>query len=170
MCIRDRWSSWGHFPSPWATSTGTLNPEAGPTPTSSLFSLFADLGDETVGDGGKSEPVVLANYLFVDDMLSDAQILALGSPSASGILFTASACIPDLTTGAIPGQPGYGVPNGVVNNDDFFFYLGAFAAGNVAVADLTTGAIPGQPGYGTPNGVINNDDFFYYLSLFAAGC
>lgn len=80
------------------------------------------------------------------------------------------ACEPDLTTGAVAGQPGYGVPNGVLNNDDFFYYLSQFAAGNVAVADLTTGAVSGQPGYGTPNGVINNDDFFYYLAIFAAGC
>ncbi|MEZ6234983.1 MAG: GC-type dockerin domain-anchored protein [Phycisphaerales bacterium] len=79
-------------------------------------------------------------------------------------------CEPDLTTGAIAGLPGYGVPNGVLNNDDFFYYLAQFAAGNVAVADLTTGAIAGQPGYGVPNGVINNDDFFYYLAIFAAGC
>ncbi|MCB9840510.1 MAG: hypothetical protein H6809_02520 [Phycisphaeraceae bacterium] len=81
-----------------------------------------------------------------------------------------TGCEPDLTTGAIPGQPGYGVPNGVLNNDDFFYYLAQFAAGNLAVADLTTGAIPGQPGYGVPNGVLNNDDFFYYLAIFAAGC
>ncbi len=80
------------------------------------------------------------------------------------------ACAPDLTTGAIPGQPGYGVPNGILNNDDFFYYLSQFAAGNLAVADLTTGAISGQPGYGVPNGIINNDDFFYYLTIFAAGC
>ncbi|MCA9286974.1 MAG: VCBS repeat-containing protein [Phycisphaerales bacterium] len=80
------------------------------------------------------------------------------------------SCAPDLTTGAIPGQPGYGTPNGVVNNDDFFFYLAQFAAGNLAVADLTTGAIPGGPGYGVPNGILNNDDFFYYLTIFAAGC
>jgi hypothetical protein len=79
-------------------------------------------------------------------------------------------CKPDITTGAISGQPGYGVPNGVVNNDDFFYFLAQFAAGNLAVADVTTGAISGQPGYGVPNGVINNDDFFYFLTLFAAGC
>ncbi|MEZ6234264.1 MAG: GC-type dockerin domain-anchored protein [Phycisphaerales bacterium] len=80
------------------------------------------------------------------------------------------ACEPDLTTGAIAGQPGYGVPNGILNNDDFFYYLAQFAAGNLAVADLTTGAIAGQPGYGVPNGILNNDDFFYYLAIFAAGC
>jgi len=79
-------------------------------------------------------------------------------------------CQPDLTTTAIPGTPGYGTPNGTLNNDDFFYYLAQFAAGNLAVADLTTTAIPGTPGYGTPNGIINNDDFFYYLAIFAAGC
>ena len=79
-------------------------------------------------------------------------------------------CEPDLTTGAIAGQAGYGVPNGTLNNDDFFYYLAEFAAGNIAVADLTTGAVSGQPGYGVPNGTLNNDDFFYYLAIFAAGC
>ncbi|MCA9287429.1 MAG: hypothetical protein KDA05_02525 [Phycisphaerales bacterium] len=81
-----------------------------------------------------------------------------------------ATCRPDLTTTAIAGSPGYGVPNGTLNNDDFFYYLGQFAAGNVAVCDLTTFAVPGSPGYGVPNGVLNNDDFFFYLALFAAGC
>ncbi|MEZ6234522.1 MAG: GC-type dockerin domain-anchored protein [Phycisphaerales bacterium] len=81
----------------------------------------------------------------------------------------APTCEPDLTTGAIAGMPGYGVPNGVLNNDDFFYYLALFAANDPA-ADLTTGAIAGMPGYGVPNGIINNDDFFYYLALFAVGC
>jgi len=88
----------------------------------------------------------------------------------TGTTPVSTACRPDLTTTAIPGTPGYGVPNGVVNNDDFFYYLAQFAAGNVAVADMTTTAIPGSPGYGVPNGVVNNDDFFYYLQQFAAGC
>ena len=81
-----------------------------------------------------------------------------------------SICLPDLTATAVPGEPGYGIPNGVLNNDDFFYFLAQFAAGNLAVADLTTTAVPGQPGYGVPNGAITNDDFFYYLTLFAAGC
>jgi len=79
-------------------------------------------------------------------------------------------CDADFTTGAIEGQAGWGVPNGVVNNDDFFYYLGRFVAGDGGEADLTATAIPGTPGYGMPNGVISNDDFFYYLSLFAGGC
>jgi hypothetical protein len=96
---------------------------------------------------------------FIDDVILDDESHMV-TPS----------CEPDLTTGAVAGQPGYGVPNGVLNNDDFFFYLAAFSAGNTAVADLTTGAVAGQPGYGVPNGTINNDDFFYYLAIFSAGC
>ena len=92
----------------------------------------------------------------------------------SGVIYYTPAggptCEPDITTGAIPGQPGYLVPNGIVNNDDFFAFLIEFTAGNLAVADVTTGAVAGQPGYGVPNGVINNDDFFYYLIVFTAGC
>ncbi len=80
-----------------------------------------------------------------------------------------STCPADLTTGAVPGQPGHGYPNGVLNNDDFFFYLTLFAVSD-ARSDLTTNAIPGSPGYGQANGVTTNDDFFYYLSLFSAGC
>ena len=79
-------------------------------------------------------------------------------------------CRADLTSTAILGGAGYGIPNATLNTDDFFFYLISFAAGNLAVADLTTTAIPGSPGFGVPNGVLNNDDFFFYLTLFAQGC
>jgi plastocyanin len=90
--------------------------------------------------------------------------------SMQGVVIVTPLCRPDLTTGAVPGQAGYGVPNAVLNNEDFFYYLAQFAAGNVGVADMTTGAIAGAPGYGVPNGIINNDDFFFYLAIFAAGC
>lgn len=90
--------------------------------------------------------------------------------SDPALLSITNPCRPDLTTTALPGTPGYGTPNGVVNNDDFFFFLSAFSAGNLAIADLTTTALPGSPGYGTPNGILNNDDFFYFLAVFSAGC
>jgi len=88
----------------------------------------------------------------------------------NGIPDACETCKPDLTTFAVPGSVGYGIPNGTLNNDDFFYFLSQFAAGNLAVCDMTTFAVPGSAGYGVPNGIINNDDFFYYLSLFAAGC
>jgi len=56
-----------------------------------------------------------------------------------------------------------GTPDGVLDSNDFFFYLSLFAAGDPD-ADLT-----GGPG-GAPDGLIDSNDFFQYLSLFAAGC
>ncbi|MEZ6234520.1 MAG: GC-type dockerin domain-anchored protein [Phycisphaerales bacterium] len=55
---------------------------------------------------------------------------------ANALLYVAGGpaptCEPDLTTGAIAGQPGYGVPNGMLNNDDFFYYLALFAANDLS--------------------------------------
>lgn len=90
-------------------------------------------------------------------------------------------CQADLTTTAVPGSSGYGVPNGIVNNDGFFSYTSLFASslgcGNAPGAtrcpsppDLTSTAIPGTPGYGILDGTLSSDDFFYSLVLFAAGC
>lgn len=93
-----------------------------------------------------------------------------GHPAPRIAVLGCPPCHADLTTTAIPGSPGYGVPNGVLNNDDFFYFLTSFVAGSTAICDLTTTAIPGSPGYGVPNGVVNNDDFFYYLLLFEQGC
>ena len=92
-----------------------------------------------------------------------------GAPAVYTLL--ALPCSPaDLTSGANPTSRGYAQPNGILNNDDFFYYFAEFAAGNLAVCDLTSTAVAGAPGYGVPNGVLNHDDFFYYLTIFAAGC
>lgn len=108
-----------------------------------------------------------------DNSLTGATTIPLNRMYAGAINYTLVGqplCPPDLTSGAVPGAPGYGIPSGTLTNDDFFYYLSQFAAGNLAVADMTTTAIPGSSGYGQPNGVLTNDDFFYYLSLFATGC
>ncbi|MEZ6234982.1 MAG: GC-type dockerin domain-anchored protein [Phycisphaerales bacterium] len=152
-----------------------------------------EIAGVVVGSGSYAPPAQ-SNFTFSFDVTAQVQSLVSGGAAWIGVKCDPTSepnfpnilgddettltiewtsgptCAPDLTTGAIAGQPGYGVPNGILNNDDFFYYLAQFAAGNVAVADLTTGAIAGQPGYGVPNGVINNDDFFYYLAIFAAGC
>ena len=108
-------------------------------------------------------------YYFTADLRSSVGV-SLGQAFMRVETIATPTCEPDLTTGAIAGQPGYGVPNGTLNNDDFFYFLAEFSNGNVAVCDLTTGAIPGQPGYGVPNGVLDNNDFFYYLAIFSEGC
>jgi hypothetical protein len=86
------------------------------------------------------------------------------------MLGRANPCPADLSTGATAGQPGYGSPNGVINSDDFFYFLAQYAAGNLVVADLTATAVAGSPGYGVPNGSLNSEDFFYYLTLYSQGC
>ncbi|MCA9287195.1 MAG: SGNH/GDSL hydrolase family protein [Phycisphaerales bacterium] len=90
----------------------------------------------------------------------DHHLSSLGSVRVAEVLweaFEASVCVADYNR------------DGVLSGDDFFAYLGDFAAGD-ARADLTTFAMPGQAGYGVPNGVLNAEDFFFYLGLYAAGC
>jgi hypothetical protein len=145
------------------------------------------LGDESILIGGTTQN---GSYVVTFDLpfggvtglrleVMDDPSLPFNGPgrhSANGnfvlteLYVAALPCVPDVTAGAVAGGEGYGQANGIVNNDDFFYFLAQFAAGNLAVCDLTAGAVPGQPGYGVPNGVLNNDDFFYFLAKFAAGC
>lgn len=80
------------------------------------------------------------------------------------------ACRPDLTTVLTPGLEGYGVPDGVADSHDFFYYLQQYQFGNAAVADMTTTATPGAAGYRVPDGLVTGDDYFYFLSEYAGGC
>jgi hypothetical protein len=178
----------------WVEGTGIPNaPTTNGITFNSLPSLLSasdrPLGVFEFSGGNGAFSATLANDIdFLNDVAAGGLVSLLARSQGAAAVFNSSdfpaapsqrpslvlvvsgPCRPDLTAGAIPGQPGYGQPNGTLNNDDFFYYLAQFAAGNAAIADLTTGAIPGQPGYGIPNGVVNNDDFFFYLAAFAAGC
>jgi len=99
---------------------------------------------------------------------ADGNLYVLGnSPDNAGapfgdtgvVLRIDPACPADLT-----GPGGDGLPDGSLTADDFFFYLGLFADGDLG-ADLT-----GPGGDGEPDGSITADDFFFYLGLFADGC
>jgi len=79
-------------------------------------------------------------------------------------------CAPDLSGSVDPNDPGFGVPDGLVDATDFFFFLDRFAAGDLAVADLTGSADPNSPAFGVPDGTLDASDFFFYLTIFAAGC
>ncbi len=74
----------------------------------------------------------------------------------------------DLTGSGDPNDPGYGVPNGAVDSDDFFFFLDLFASGD-ARADLTGSSNPNDPSYGQANCTIDADDFFFFLDAFVEG-
>ncbi|MBX3365075.1 MAG: hypothetical protein KF866_09945 [Phycisphaeraceae bacterium] len=87
----------------------------------------------------------------------------------NGIL-VGEACRADLTGSSDPNDPAYGLPDGVVDSADFFYFLDQFAAGNVTVADFTGSSDPADPSYGVPDGVLDSADFFFFLDLFVAGC
>lgn len=79
-------------------------------------------------------------------------------------------CAADYTGSSDPNDPSYGVPDGVADLSDFFFYLDQFATGNLAIADLTGSSDPNDPSYGVPDGQADLSDFFYYLDRFVEGC
>ncbi|GJQ30805.1 MAG: hypothetical protein HBSAPP03_26890 [Phycisphaerae bacterium] len=82
------WNAWGQFPSPWAQA-----PNASLAPMASTVCLFADLQ-------GRGESIYIANMLYTDETLTDAQIGALGGVNARGIVHLrpppAPACDPDV--------------------------------------------------------------------------
>jgi hypothetical protein len=122
--------------------------------------------------GAQSPHLVVAGATFEASGVYDCVATNDCGQSVSTPSVVSVHCRADLSTGAIPGQPGYGQPDGRVTNDDFFYYLAAFAAGNLGVADLTTtGApLPGTPGHGVPDGRLDTDDFITFLTWFGSMC
>lgn len=82
---------------------------------------------------------------------------------------TTSNCEADISGSANPSSPGFMVPDGVVDAEDFFTFLRLFADGDPR-ADITGSASPTSPDFLVPDGVIDAEDFFAFLFLFAAGC
>jgi len=67
-------------------------------------------------------------------------------------------CDADLT-----GANNNGIPAGIIDASDFFFYQQAFADGR-DIADLSSPTVPGAP-----DGIIDSTDFFYYMDQFELG-
>ena len=142
------WAAWGEFPSPWALSEGTLNPDPDsgdpiPNPLASTFGMFCDLRF------GESEPVYLANYLWVDDLLPDSEVIALGGPSGDGIL---------LTGGGGCNPADIAEPFGVLDLGDIGTFVQAFTSQDPA-ADLAP-----------PLGVFDLADLSTFVTAFTSGC
>lgn len=79
-------------------------------------------------------------------------------------------CRADLTGSSDANDPGFGVPDGVADGEDFFYYLDAFVAQQRGVCDLTGSSDPNAGDFDTPDGDCDADDFFRYLDLFTQGC
>jgi len=111
-----------------------------------------------------------AGSVFFDDVTLEL-VSASGNPM---IECPTGGCSPaDLTTNGatLPGQPGFGVPDQVVDADDLNFFLSAWVAGD-AVADLTTNGapLPGQSGFGVPDPTVDADDLNLFLNFWRQGC
>ncbi|CAG1006962.1 hypothetical protein PHYC_03377 [Phycisphaerales bacterium] len=89
------WNGWGQFPSPWAQA-----PNSTLAPMASTVCFFSDLQ-------GRGETFYLANLLYTDEAMTDAQITALGGPNARGVVYLRPlppSCDPDVNCdGAING-------------------------------------------------------------------
>ena len=100
------------------------------------------------------------------ELVERGQLLALFNPDS------ARCSEADVTTqGAGAGDPGYGVPDGLVTAADLNYYVNAWVAGDLAIADVTTqGAGIGDPNYGVPDGAVTAADLNFYVNLWVLGC
>ncbi|MFG0326416.1 MAG: esterase-like activity of phytase family protein [Phycisphaerales bacterium JB037] len=117
------------------------------------------LGQELAG-GGRA----LVGVVDDGDPFSTSQLVLL---RLTGL---AEPCPADLTGSSDPNDPSYARPDGDTDGDDFFFYLDAFTAADLAVCDFTGSSDPNDPTFANPDNDCDGDDFFYYLDLFSAGC
>lgn len=72
-------------------------------------------------------------------------------------------CRADMTTTRTEGEPGYSIPDGVVNNEDFRYFEDRYILGDVLRCDLS-GATPG-----VPDGQLTEADRLFYRDLFIQG-
>ncbi|MEM1329764.1 MAG: glycoside hydrolase family 18 protein [Planctomycetota bacterium] len=80
-------------------------------------------------------------------------------------------CLADITSsGANPGEDGFGVPDGNVDVADLTYFVELWLSSE-AEADLTTdGVNPGTRGYGTPDGVVSITDLTFYVEFWITAC
>jgi hypothetical protein len=138
------WAAWGQFPNPWRVSPNPSNP----APINTTFSMFSDL------EGGRSESVYLANYLFLDRAMTPAEVGALGGSNAAGILFPELP--PPACAWQIQGCPADYDNSGGIDGDDVIAFFGEWDAGaECADADESGG--------------IDGDDVIVFFGLWDAG-
>lgn len=131
-------------------------------------------------DGATATPLTGLEAVDVKTLMSSGpDFFAAGSvASANGRLAHEIArysdvpppCAADLTSTTDPQDPTYGVPDGVVDAADFFYFLDQFVAENFVIVDRTGDSDPSASCYGVPDDAVDLSDVFFYLDLFAAGC
>lgn len=77
-------------------------------------------------------------------------------------------CPADLTGSTDPRDPMWGMPNGLVDADDYTYFLKQHERGNLLVTDLTGSNDPKDLLlYGAPDGRLTEDDVLYYHDRYA---
>jgi len=142
-------------------------------PVGSEFSIKILCYTNVGGYTGNPAHAVSMTYGYAGDVLTLPDGYTVHSACA-GVRYNTyrGPCAPDLTTtNANPGDPGFGVPDTVVNGADLSYFVEQWLAGNLSEADFTTtNANPGDPGFGVPDGGANGADLSYFVELWLAGC
>jgi hypothetical protein len=77
-------------------------------------------------------------------------------------------CPADLTGSVDPHDPMWGMPDGMVDADDYTYFLQQYERGNLLVTDLTGSNDPkALLLYGAPDGRLTADDVLYYHERYA---
>lgn len=101
---------------------------------------------------GTTDPAVIASMIYDGGNEPGLAVVHTDDPVSCF-----APCPADLTTTAHPADPGFGEPDGVLDTEDFLYFLQLFANGN-PTADFNG------------DGIIDADDFFLFLSEFSLGC
>ncbi len=153
----------GVDPFPLATDLGDLDGDGDLDWILSSFNgdwtLFLNDGAGGFGFEREFDAPRAGSCALMLDLDSDGDLdLALIDELEDVVIVVMNTCPADLTGSANVDDPEYGLVDGVVDADDFFYFLDRFVAGDLEVADITG------------NGVIDADDFFAFLDLFVLGC
>jgi hypothetical protein len=108
-------------------------------------------------------------YVIGDDLYVTGNLWFAGGEPISGLARFGPTPPPhpaDLSASTDPADPSYGVPDGVVDATDFFFFLDQFQQSNFPICDIAGDSDPSSPCYGVPDGIIDISDFFAYLDRF----
>jgi hypothetical protein len=134
------------------------------------YVIRVQVGEPLLGVGpGQTAGGLAGRGLLCGDDIADAQTAYLLQLTTGGSI----ACVGDVTTtgATLPGQPGFGVQDGIANLDDLGYYLNFWVAGDLTADFTTTGAtLSGQPGFGVADGNVDLDDLGYFLNFWLQGC
>lgn len=78
-------------------------------------------------------------------------------------------CLADLTGAAEEPNPLFGVPDGRIDDEDYYYFLHFFELGDPRM-DLSGSTDPADPRYNRPDGVVDMTDFFRFLDDLANPC